>query len=756
MRVSAARSIASVAVLATMLVIADAAVAQTAPAISPEPTADTPIEGEIIVTAQRREERSRDVPISITSISEAQLATANINQLSDVARVTPALRFDSSGSFSQPTIRGVGTAVTTSGGGPNVGIYVDGFYVANPEATAFDLTKTRSIQVLKGPQGTLFGRNTTGGAILVTTAEPSTKPAAEFKATYGRFNAQTYQGYATVGLSDRIAVDVEGLLRKGDGYFRNIANDDDKVGKYENWSVRTGIKVDVTDGISVLLRYTHSKTDDPTLLLTNAYVDPNGGSGFYSRVPTAAYGTNDSTGRALVYAFAPPSTYTTRPGDVINVPSTPTRFTNKTDAFQGTIKADLGFADLTSYTQVRKDDAVNLQDLDATAIPLFNINLGIGNRTFTQEFLFTSKPGGALQWTAGLYYFRNRDTYFVNAAFGPPPYMPFGGSSTTTKSYAAFVDATYELSPRLFLTAGVRYGHDVVGDAYFLIPVTQVRFDVPDYKTNRVTPRAVLRYKPSDVSSVYASFSRGYKAGILNVGGASAVPIKPEGIDAFEVGYKYDDRRLSFDIAAYYYFYKNLQVSSFQSGLALITNAASSRIGGIESSARYKLTSAFDLTIGGAYTHARYRNFTQAPFYSYCDPTGAVPSLVCGAIGAGSITQTTNDSSGYQMQRAPDFTGNVGATYHTALVGGKFSLSGNLYYTSSFYFDASKQYKQKGYEVAALRVQWVDPSDRFTLAVFGDNLTDKRYRNQVLFNTLGIGAVWNSPRTWGVSLGAKF
>ncbi|TXC70243.1 TonB-dependent receptor [Sphingomonas ginsenosidivorax] len=720
------------------------------------PTDDLVEQGDIIVTAQRRDERARDVPISITNVTAAQLETANIQQLSDVARVTPALRFDSSGSFSQPTIRGVGTAVTTSGGGPNVGIYVDGFYVANPEATAFDLTKTQSIQVLKGPQGTLFGRNTTGGAILVTTAEPSMVTAAEFKATYGRFDAQTYQGYVTTGLGTRVAVDLEGQLRKGDGYFRNLANDDRDVGAYQNWSVRGGVKVRVTDDLSVLLRYTHSETDDPTLLLTNAYVDRNGGSGFYSRVPLAAYGTNSSAGKPLVYAFAPPATYATRPGEVVNVPGTPTRFTNQTDAFQATIRADLGFADLTSYTQVRKDDAVNLQDLDATALALFNINLGIGNRTTTQEFLFTSKPGSALQWTAGLYYFRNRDTYFVNAAFGPPPYMPFGGSSTTTRSYAAFADGTYQLSPSLFFTAGLRYGHDVVGDAYFLIPVTQARFDVPEYKTSRVTPRAVLRYKPSDVSSVYASYSRGYKAGILNVGGASAVPIRPEDIDAFEIGYKFDDRRLSFDLAAYYYRYKNLQVSSFQSGLALITNAASSHISGAEASARYKLTSTFDLTAGAAYTHARYKDFSQAPFYSYCDPTGTVAGLVCGAIGPGSITQTTNDSSGYQMQRAPDFTANAGANYHTALADGTFSLSGNLYYTSKFYFDASKQFEQTGYAVLAMRAQWTDPSDRFTLAVFGDNLTGKRYRNQVLFNTLGIGAVWNAPRTCGVTLAAKF
>ncbi|WP_426000014.1 TonB-dependent receptor [Caulobacter sp. DWR1-3-2b1] len=749
MKALSGRTMTSVFALTAMLGIA--------PGVAMAQAADTRTAvNEVIVTAQRRDERARDVPISITTVSASQLEAAHVEQLSDIPRLTPALRFDSAGSFSQPTIRGVGTAVTTSGGGPNVGIYVDGFYVANPESTAFDLTKVKSIQVLKGPQGTLFGRNTTGGAILVTTADPSTTTAGELKASYGRFNAQNYQGYATVGLTDRIAFDVEGQLRKGDGYFRNVINDDKKVGAYENWSIRAGLKAEVSDDVSVLLRYGHSEADDPTLLLANAYVDRDGSSGMLSRVPTAAYGSNSTANRQLVYFYAPPSTYATKPGEVAIDPPAPVGFTNTSDTFQGTVRADLGFANLTSYTQYRTDSAVNLQDLDATAINLFNIYIGIENRTVTQELLLTSKPGPALQWTSGLYYFKNRDTYIISAAFGPPPYFTFGGSSTTTYSYAGFLDLTYEISPKLFVTAGGRYGHDEVKDAYFNIPIAQSRVQVPDFKTNRFTPRVVVRYKPSDTSSVYASYSRSYKAGILNVGGQSLVPIKPEDIDALETGYKYDGERLSFDLSGYYYFYRNLQVSSFQSGAAVITNAAQSRIYGLEGSARYKVSDALDINVGWAYTHARYRSFEQAPYYSYCDPTGAIIALACGAIGPGSLTQTVNDSSGYQMQRAPDFTGNLGVKYSTPVADGKLTLSSNLYYTSKFYFDSSKQFEQSGYEVLTLRAQWVDPSDCYSVAVFGNNVTDKRHRAQVLSNTLGIGAVWNSPTTWGVSVGAKF
>jgi iron complex outermembrane receptor protein len=730
---------------------------------------------EVVVTAQRRSELSRDVPISITSLSEDALQQSGVQQLGDIAKLTPGLRFDASGSFFQPTIRGVGTAVATSGGGPNVGIYVDGFFSSNSEVSDFQLMKVQNIQVLKGPQGTLFGRNTTGGAILVTTADPSTKPGAELKASYGSFNAVKLQGYGTTGVSEKIAMDVEGIYSRGDGFTRNIVTHNDKEGRYENWSVRTGLKAELTDSVSVLLRYTHAHTDDPSSLLTNAYVDENGQAGFLKKLPASAYGTNDTTGRALVYFFAPPGAYTTNPDEM----ATPFHnvFTNKSDTVQGRVKADLGFADLTSYTQYRQDRALNLQDLDATALSFFDIRLGIDDTTVSQEFLLNSKPGSPLQWTAGANYFQNLDTWSVDASFGATPFVPFGGSNTKSKSSATFVDMTYELTPELFLTAGARYSHDVVADAFFYTnfsegfyegadgnPVSlagvplQTKIPVNDLTSNRFTPRIVLRYKPTQESSLYGSYTRGYKAGILNVGGASQVPVKPESIDAFEVGYKYEDRRFSADLASYYYNYKNLQVSSFQAGQAQIRNAAQSRIWGAEVSAHYRLTDGFNINLGAAYTHARYTSFKNAPYYTYCNP--AVPafsgqSFDCGAIGPGSLTQVTTDASGYHMQRSPDFTANLGASYHTPLARGDLTLSGNLYYTSKFYFDPSQQFAQNSYTVLGLRAQWADPSDHYTVALYGDNVTDKRYRTQVLFNTLGIGNTWSAPATWGLEVGVR-
>ena len=769
------------------------------------------LRSEIVVTAQRRTEVSRDVPITVATLGADQLATANANTLTDINKLTTSLRFDAQGTFVQPTIRGVGTAVTTSGGGPNVGIYVDGFFQANSNTADFQLMKVQNIQVLKGPQGTLFGRNTTGGAILVTTAEPSEETDAEFKASYGRFNTLSLQGYATTGIAEGVAMDVEGLYRRGDGFQRSLYTSDKHPGAFENWTVRAGIKADLSDSVSILLRYLHSETDDPTALMSNAYVDRSDTAGAFdlvSPVGKAVYQANyfptSSAGLPLIplylqppiFGFAVgdliasgnlPATwspadlpYATEPGDIASLDKI--RFKNKSDSVQATIKADLGFADLTSYTQYRKDKGYNIQDLDATAAYTWLIHIGVKNETVSQEVLLNSKPGSPLQWTVGLNYFQNLDDWSdIRSSFLNYPFVPFGGASTKTKSYAGFADFTYEVNPRLFLTVGGRFSHDVVTDGYFntnfaayfyqdengdLLPLRNpdgsyiyapgTNFPVDDLKHDSFTPRAVIRFKPSDNSSIYASYTRGYKAGMLNVGGLSKLPVKPEKINAYEVGYKFDNRNLAIDLAGYYYDYKNLQVSSFQDGAAQLRNAASSEIYGIEAQLRYRVDSHLSITAGAAWTHARYKKFPNDPYYSYCDPVAFYPDPMTCTSGVGSLVQSTVDGKGFRMQRSPDYTANLGLAYGFDLAGGRTTLSGNLYYTSKFYFDAAEQFLQKGYATVSLRAQWIDPSERFTLAVYGDNVTDKRYLTQVQYNTLGMGAVWNAPVTWGIQLGIKY
>ena len=723
---------------------------------------------EIVVTAQRREERSVDVPITITAISADQMQTANVSGLSDIAKVTPALRFDANGGgFVQPSIRGIGTAVTTSGGGANVGIYIDGFYSPNPLAADFDLLSVDSIQVLKGPQGTLFGRNTTGGAILVQTREPSTEAnSGKAKLIYGRYNELEAQGLVNLALNDKLAIAIEGRYNRGDGWQTDIGSGA-RVGDFESWGTRIGVKADLSDGVEVLLRWAHSEKDDPRGVLQNS-------------LNTSDFGLGAPFGGV-------PGTFTTNRNQIASG-AIPEFFKTNSDVFQGTVKVDLGFADLTSLSQYRTENVDQSIDIDYSGLNIFQLGLPNINSTWSQEFLLTSHPGTPLQWTAGLFYFQNTDTYIThidNAGSTPATRFRLGGSGTTVKSYAAFIDATYELSPKFFVTAGVRYAADRIDDAYFntrflaptlsltggaTFPAPNGRVYIRDFQPaaadfvnrDKVTPRFVLRYKPSDEASIYASYTKGYKAAIMDVGGTCQnAPficnlVKPEEINAYEIGAKYDGQGLSAEFSAFYYDYKELQVSLYEAGTAAIVNAASSEIYGLEGQVNYQVTPAFKVMAGASWVHARYKTFNNAPIYTRCSSLDAATQAVCAANGLSFLVLGQNLTNS-NMQRTPEFTGFLGTRYETEVAGGELALSGNLYYTSSVFLSPSgTQFKQDGYETVSLRAQWTDPSDRFYVAAWGDNVTNSRFISQATFSNFGIGTTMNQPRTYGIELGYKF
>ena len=716
---------------------ASTALAQPAPnqPSSPHPAAKAaPALTEVVVTAQRRAERLREVPVTVTAISAATLTQANIKTLQDISKVTPGLRFDDTGVFVQPTIRGIGTSFVTSGGLGNVGIYVDGFYDPNPLGSDFQFANVQNVQVLKGPQGTLFGRNTTGGAILVTTSKPTTTPTAIFQVSYGSFNDQRYQGYASAGITNNLAVDVEGLYHSSDGFQHDITTGNQRVGAFYNATIRTGIKYDMTDDISWLFRYTHVSNDDPTGNAANAYV--------LNGVPLSA-----ALHPSLEALFGVPKV-ATAPNETAS--AYPMLFHYMSNSFQLTGTDDLGFGTLTSYTQFQRDQSFQTEDLDYSSSPVFTLALPNIEKTTTQEFLLNSKPGSRLQWTAGAFYFNYLDSYPGTGfgEFGSPPAVG-ANSSTTTMSVAAFADVTYQVLKSLFITGGIRYSHDEVNDAFFstfdsagqLVPT-----HVSGIKANSVTPRFVIRYKPTDESSVYFSFTRGYKPGLLNVGGGTLtdINIAPEHINAYELGFKYGTPKLSFDLSTYYYDYSNLQVSSYNGLQSLLTNAANARIYGLEGDVDYHFIENLDVNAAFDWNDAEYSSFPTAPFYDLKSPF------------LYNIIQVPNGATGQEMQQAPKFTANGGIRYQMDILNGHASASANVYYTSKFFFDPAGQFLQGSYTTLGLRLQWTPDKIPVTFALYGDNVTDARYRTQVLPGTFGFGSVWAYPATVGFSIRYKY
>lgn len=683
---------------------------------------------DIVVTAQRRAERLQDVPITISNLSAQTIRQASITQLADIAKITSGVRFDSRYSFFTPTIRGISTTNYLPGNPSNVALYLDGFNSPALASSNFQLMNIESIQVLKGPQGTLFGRNTTAGAVLINTAKPSAETRVVAEAGYGTYNAQRYQVYATTGLSGTIAVDVAGMFSKGDGWVKNIYTGNDNAGRYKNFNMRVGLFYEPSDIFSLLFRYEHAHRNDPTNSLLNVYV---------------------LNGKPACVACSRPGAITaTKRGEIAE--DERLSFIADSDAYQLTATLDAGFATITSYTQLRSDDSEQFYSLDLTNLAVTSLSTKETDKVFTQELLVNSKPGGPLQWTAGAYYssWRSRWPYVGRGAAGvqnpPTPYPQFLESGIKSESRAVFGDATYEVMDNLFLTAGLRYTRDSLKDAYSNFFVVGPKYP-PTLTTSRFTPRGVIRYQIDNQSSVYASVSKGYKSAIYNISSTvtPATPILPESILAYEVGYKHAGSDLSYNISGYYYDYTNQQLA--QSRIinnvpqTSITNAASSHLYGIDADMRYQFDDHFSVNVGANWSHARYKDFQGGPGF---DETN-FRSLVV-------------EASGLRMTRAPDFTTNAGAAYTADLGGGKVVLSGNAYYTSKFYFDLVEQVPQKSYATLDLRVEWTDPTDRYTLALAGKNVTDTHYLNQASQNALGIGAVWAAPATVEGSVRVKF
>jgi iron complex outermembrane receptor protein len=332
---------------------------------------------------------------------------------------------------------------------------------------------------------------------------------------------------------------------------------------------------------------------------------------------------------------------------------------------------------------------------------------------------------------------------FHNLAATEIPLTIYDLNRTRIQSQAVFIDGTYEFAADWYLTLGLRYsqekaeskveGHYIAGD-----------IDEWDEDWKSTTPRIVVRHQLDEDSSIYASYSQGFKAGMLQPSAPSTTPIDQEEIDAFEVGYKTNRGTFRFDASAYYYDYQDLQVASFNGTQALVVNAGGSEIYGADFQFTSAISEALEFSLGVAYTHARYENFTES------QPR----DLEMGP----SFLQIVNgvDADGNQMMRSPDWSGTASLTYHMPLADGELRLNGNLTYSDEFYFDANEQFKQDAYTLLNVRATWVSPSEAFSVAVYGTNVTDEEYISAILPGDQAIERGYGEPASYGVTVGYKY
>lgn len=717
----------------------DVALAQNAPA------ANGGLE-EIVVSAQRHAESAQDVPIAITALSGSQLASAGVNTLADMAQVTPGLQFQAIGATSVPFLRGIGSAVTPAGSESTVALFVDGVYVAAQAASLMSLTNVDSIEVDKGPQGTLFGRNATGGVIQVRTRRPSQESRLDVNVGYGNYETADGSLYGTTGISSTLAADVSlSYHNQRDGYGTNLLNGSDvyKGYDYVGRSKWLWTPSDVTEVTFVA---------DWERLLSQ--------TGFATRLPNKGELGLDQRGLA---GFQ----YSGGFYDVdLNFPSF-----NVTETKGGSVDwlQQLGGLNLRSISAYHKQDVHAQVDFDLSPNSGSHQTFRPSQKTFSEELQLLSPDGSKLNWVAGLYYYQDTSGYHPVFIDYPQPNAA-GLNDTTidsemkTKSWSAFGQTTIPLPAETRLTLGVRYTKDKrdfrLDQTAPAAPPANVS-QVGSETWPKTTFRVGLDHRFTQDALAYVQASTGFKSGLFNPMTVQSVPgqpasvplaVQPEKITAYEVGLKSDwlENRLRFNIAAFYYDYKDQQVNAFIGSTRTLLNAASSKIKGIDFEFTGKPTDLLTLSWTGSFLHARYDNFPSAPLF-----------LPAPAPGTGNIVSPF-DASGKDDVNSPTFTTTVAANYGVPLGANRLDLNANAYYNSGYYFDFANTRKQDNYT-------WLNASVKYTfgknaayhVSVYSDNLLDEKVYASV--NQVGRGPAGlfggdsltvRAPRTYGIRFGA--
>jgi iron complex outermembrane receptor protein len=731
----------------SLSLLAAPALAQTAaPAAAAGPAGST-LE-EVVVTAQRRSENLQNVPIAITALTASALTARGVISADDLTQAVPGLLWNRSTNFNQPAIRGVGTRNASSGDEPNIATYLDGVYQPEAITALQELGSVERIEVLKGPQGTLFGRNATGGAISIVTAAPTFQPHFDVAATYGRWNYRKLVATASGPLwGDKVAGSVAFTGFADDGYINNVFINN-KQGFSRGVVVRPKLLFQVSDALQIDLNGLYSKGSSN--VLTSPYII-NGNSSVANpaTINNAVLNPQHLTASQLI---------ATQPYTTAGLRSPYTSVTQKLVDLHASY--DLGWATLTGLVANGYVSATNDTLTDATGIGLARTIYYPKDNYYDEELVLTSKGNQPITWLVGTQGFQGHASFSPllsgsrSAATGLYVLNPtvYGQN---TRSWAVFAEATWNPIEKLYLTAGGRYSYDK--KSAFNRAGLNARVEDSDHWTN-FSPRGVIRYEFAPNSNVYASITKGYKSGTYNAVTLTAgklVPVSPELITSYEVGLKADlHERLRLNASAFHYDYSNLQVSAAvtvvvngsQQSLTNLQNAGKVSINGMDGSAEFIVTDDFSLNAGFSLLDTKISDFPNAVIN--------VPSTNPAApFGNVSATRSVN---GNQLIRAPRYTFSLGATYHHELAGGEMTLAANAFRSAKYYAELGNRVTQPAYTVINASATWRSPDQRYRVTVFGENLTDEVYAIGHFISTFGDATQAAKPRWFGVTLGVSY
>lgn len=694
---------------------------------------------DIVVTAQKRSENLQDVPISISAVTSDTLQSAGVKGTEDLQIAVPGIQVSRQNTSTQFYIRGIGTTGAAAGQEAATAVFVDGVYMPSMTGSTLGLNNIERVEVLKGPQGTLYGRNATAGAVNVITRTPSTDTHANAEFGYGNYDTVDASTYITTGLADNVAIDFAGrYANQGNGFGRNVTTGGD-ANKRREYALRTKLYGDFG-----------------ALKLTAAadYSKETGDTGVTYR-PTET-GVLLSGQKGYSYGFYD-----------IQADATPvTRVVNK--GISGRVEYDAGPITITSITAYRDVSQFTVVDFDASELPLAKVLQTEGNGQFTEELQFASSNKNGFDWIVGLFYLDSYAKYApfaLEGAFAAPFVRQNVLARQDTKSYAAYAQATLDVWQDARITVGARYTIDKreltasvtanspAGTEVSLVPEfsKQETFKKPQWRI------ALDQRLNSDVL-LYASYSRGFKSGVYNLTDPFNPVVRPETLDAFEVGVKSDlfDRRLRFNVAGFYYLYDDIQLTSLIQANQQLLNAAKAKVYGIDVDFNAVPVENLNIRGGGQWLHARYTNFPGVPIVvpgvagnatvSCPDPSGALPN-----------SPGFCDGSGNRMIKTPDIQFTFGVDYTIPLASGSgLTFTADWLYNDGFFWEPANRTRQKSYSLVNGQVRWTNADKSVFVRVWARNLLDKEYYNQIVEAVTGDIGTPAAPRTYGASVGFSF
>jgi iron complex outermembrane receptor protein len=667
---------------------------------------------DITVTAQRREERLGDVPIAASAISAESALSRGINDTTALEMAVPGLVINHTANEGNIFIRGVGTNLFGPASEQTVALYIDGVYMPSPEANLFSFNNIERIEVLKGPQGTLFGRNTTGGVVQIITREPSPTLTGDFSISYGNFQTLAAQGYLAGGLSDNVSADIAVMFEdQGEGWGKNFTTGKDNgIMADDNYSVRSKLRAALGERTTVdfAVDYTRQRVKYD-YQLRPGIISPIDGVSTYP-------GDYDAVGGLDDYELLKGK------GASIN-------FQHDADAFR-----------LVNILAYRNTDVEYVLDQDDTPAVAADLSLPSYSKGWSEELQIHSPESSKIKWMVGAFYFQTKAGYdpvdINNGVVVIDDYQK-------TRSIAGFTQLTFPLSVATNLTVGGRYTsekQDFLGTTFLL--GTNLGTFSDSQKFSEVTWRVSLDHHFTDDVMAYVSANRGFKSGgfnLITVAGVNS--FLPEELDAYELGIKSDwlNRTLRVNAAAFWYTYKDIQIQVPVQGGTSTTNGPRARIKGLEAEVQARPIEWLTLSAGATYLDAEYTEYPVA--------------LAIGPLGeAGTVDATGNRTIG-----APELTANASATVAIPLSTGRIETNLSASYNDGFFFYADNRLKQPPYSLVNASVTWLSDNDRWSVSAWGKNLGDEEYfAGLSAQGGLGDAQRRAAPRTYGVSARVRF